>query len=94
MFSQLKNKLLKEREYETLMQSFHVTQYMLLKARFQRHGTQRKMKMMFLKLFERNWNETETKAMVGLFEDRVGLIASDISRRKSFQEVPVESWTV
>jgi len=54
MFSQLKNKLLKEREYETLMQSFHVTQYMLLKARFQRHGTQRKMKMMFLKLFERN----------------------------------------
>lgn len=47
------------------MRSFHVTQYMLLKARFQRKRTQRKMKMMFLKLFECDWNQIETKAVVG-----------------------------
>lgn len=38
-----------EREHETLMCSFHVTQYTLLKARFQRERTQRKTKMMSFK---------------------------------------------
>jgi len=34
------------------MRSFCVTQYLLLKARFQRQGTQREKKVMFLNVFE------------------------------------------
>lgn len=47
MFSQLKNKLSKEGEYETLMHPLYVTQYMLLKALFELQGTQRKVKIVF-----------------------------------------------
>lgn len=58
------------------MRSFHVIQYKLLKARFQRKRTQRKMKVMFLNQFECDWNQIETKGVIASLEDRIGLIAS------------------